>query len=216
MAEKKSIFISMGRPTTDEHTKFRDALVEFVKQCGLEPRVINVTDYPTGNPLKGIAEVLRQSSGAIVVAAERTYFENGTERRASTNPVRLQETRFTTPWSQIETAMAYTLGLPILIVSEPGLREEGLLEEKYDWYVERVALNDKMLENSALRGRLVAWCRSIEKDQKASLSKISKLADDMTVKDLFKLISIKTAVQLAALVGLIFAAGSSFGRWIKG
>ena len=41
-----------------------------------------------------------------------------------------------TVWNQIEAAMAYTLGRPLLVIVEDGLVSEGLLEGKYDWIVQ--------------------------------------------------------------------------------
>lgn len=35
----------------------------------------------------------------------------------------------TSPWSQIEAAMVYQLGLPLLIIRETGVLEEGIFEK---------------------------------------------------------------------------------------
>ena len=105
MTDKKSVFVSMGRPFTADQTAFRDDLINFLSQNGMTPRAINVTDYPTGSPLKGIFDVMRQCSGAIIVAFERSFYPQGVDRRHSNTPSTLADTRYTTPWSQIEATM---------------------------------------------------------------------------------------------------------------
>ena len=80
---KKNVFISMGSPFAEQQGKFLDALIDLLHSCDVEPRVINKTDYPTGNPLKDISRIMRECQGVIIVAYERTYFESGLEKRRS-------------------------------------------------------------------------------------------------------------------------------------
>ncbi|MEI9810933.1 MAG: hypothetical protein WDO16_25330 [Bacteroidota bacterium] len=47
----------------------------------------------------------------------------------------LIDTKYPTPWNQIEAAMAYTKGHPLMLIIEKGLKSEGLLEKGNDWYV---------------------------------------------------------------------------------
>ena len=78
---RKNVFVSMGFPYTESHRGFLDALIELLRSCDVEPRVMNKTDYPTRNPLTDISQVMRECHGAIVVAFERTYFESGLEKQ---------------------------------------------------------------------------------------------------------------------------------------
>ena len=68
---RKNVFVSMGFPYTESHRGFLDALIELLRSCDVEPRVMNKTDYPTRNPLTDISQVMRECHGAIVVAFER-------------------------------------------------------------------------------------------------------------------------------------------------
>ena len=47
---------------------------------------------------------------------------------ANTSEVALKDVWLTSPWSQIEPAMAYQIGLPVLILREKGVIDEGILE----------------------------------------------------------------------------------------
>ena len=162
MAKKKHVFISIGSPYAEPHREFLDALVDLLRSCAIEPRVLNKTDYSTGNPLQDISRIMRECHGAIVVGYERTYFGSGIEKRKSAQAKQLEAVRYTTPWNQIEAAMAFALGLPIIVMMETGLREEGLLEEKYDWYIERLAISGDAFADKDIRGRITAWCRRVQ------------------------------------------------------
>jgi hypothetical protein len=68
----------------------------------------------------------------VTVALRRIQVSEGTAKiRSSDGQLEdraLSDSWFTTPWAQIEPAMAYQLGLPILIFRERGVVAEGLLE----------------------------------------------------------------------------------------
>ena len=74
-----------------------------------------------------------ESNGVITVAFRRLYVESGAGNfRTNLGDRREYELRdgwLTSPWSQIEPAMAYQLGLPILILREQGVLAEGVLEK---------------------------------------------------------------------------------------
>ena len=179
----KNVFVSMGFPYTESHRGFLDALIELLRSCDVEPRVMNKTDYPTRNPLTDISQVMRECHGAIVVAFERTYFESGLEKQQ----IALKSVRYTTPWNQIEASLAFALGIPIIVLMESGLREEGLLEQKYDWYVDRVSISAAALSDKDVRNRIMAWC-------------------------LMQMLTLKSAGALAVLVFGIFVLGVLIGR----
>jgi hypothetical protein len=81
---------------------------------GLEPRTLGVTDHDRDTPLKAIRHLMLASRGLIAIAFRRTYIK--------------QDQWLTSPWVHIESAMAYQIGLPILILREQGVTAEGLLE----------------------------------------------------------------------------------------
>jgi hypothetical protein len=158
---KKHVFVSFGTPYSEAQRKFLKALLALLRKCDMEPRAVNMTEYSTENPLKVISRIMHECDAAIIVAYERTYFDSGLEKRKSVQEKRLESVRYTTPWNQIEAAMAYALDLPIIVMMENGLREEGLLEQNYDWYIERLSISGEAFADKDVRGRIAAWCRSV-------------------------------------------------------
>jgi hypothetical protein len=133
-SKDKHVFISIGGRYTSQQEAFLDSLLQFLEGCGVTPRVMNKTrkDYPTGNPLISISQIMKECHGVIIVAFERKFFPEGVENRSSDNEIPLHDLRITTPWNQIEAAIAFARELPIIVLAEHGLHPEGLLEQKYD------------------------------------------------------------------------------------
>jgi hypothetical protein len=200
------IFISMGSPYNDEYLQFRDALEEFLRNhCKADPRIIDKNEYPSGNPLDKIREVMRTCHGVIVVAYERKYIERGTEKRGSERAIQLSKQSYTTPWNHIESAMAYTLDLPIYIICQNGLVAEGLIETKMDWYV----LNSEISKSIFTKTQTVESIKSWVEARVLSRSRVSRTS--RAIRGQLK-ISEMTPKELFAAVGILagsFTAGAT-------
>jgi len=100
---------------------------------GFVPRTLGVTDYDMDAPLKAIRRLMLESNGLITVAFRRTYIEQGQGNYRSNitglTAYPLNHQWLTSPWAHIEPAMAYQVGLPILIFREAGVIEEGVLQK---------------------------------------------------------------------------------------
>jgi len=209
MAEPR-IFISMGTPYTETFEQFRDALEKFLRRCRADPRIIGVNEYPTGNPLAKIRDVMRSCHGVIVVAYERKFLQAGIEKRTGATPIILNERSYTTPWNHIESAMAYSLGLPIYIICQRGLTEEGLIETKADWYVQHMELTPEALATTAVSESLRTWVAEsvapvADKPRVWKTLQGGLKLSEMTPKEIWSLLGV---------LGAIFVAGAALGRWM--
>ena len=128
------VFISKGSTTTVKQREFIDGVLESLEVSGLSPRIMYENEWSHEQPLVAIKKVIRECSGAVVIAFERTIIEKGVELKKD-GKKKLQNIALTTPWNQIEAAMAYSFDLPLLVIAENGLKSEGLIEQGYDWNV---------------------------------------------------------------------------------
>lgn len=151
------VFLSVGRTATPKQEAFVRAVQDFLTEHGLEARTVGRTDFTYQKPLQLIAEVMRQCQGTIVIAFERLYVAQGLELRGSPDAAPLSGLKLPTVWTQIEAAMAYTLGHPLLAIVESDLRSEGVLEEGYDWYIKWVDLTPASLQEPAFLKTFAAW-----------------------------------------------------------
>jgi hypothetical protein len=129
---KNSIFLSYPKPCYLAQQNFIAKVIAFMEGRGFAPRTLGVTDYDMDAPLKSIRRLMMECNGLLTVAFRRTHIETGATRfrtdvsDAEASP--LKNVWLTSPWSQIEPAMAYQIGLPVLILREKGVIAEGVLE----------------------------------------------------------------------------------------
>jgi hypothetical protein len=157
-----NVFLSVGRAATSEQQGFVTAIVDFLAANGLNAITVGRTDFADQKPLKRIVEVMEGCSGTIVVAFERLHIADGLELRGHTAPISLSGVNLPTVWNQIEAAMAYMLHQPLLAIVESGLRDEGLLEEGYDWFVKWIKLDPACLQEQEFLSTFQAWKKKVE------------------------------------------------------
>lgn len=127
-----SIFLSYPKPFNTKQEKFIDDIKEYLKKRGFEPRTLGVTDYDMDEPLTAIRRLMLESNGLLTVAFRRTFVEAGKGKPKSDigeSEYDISGKWITSPYSQIEPAMAFQIGLPILILREAGVIADGILEK---------------------------------------------------------------------------------------
>ncbi|MGI6258802.1 MAG: hypothetical protein ACOYKC_02990 [Anaerolineaceae bacterium] len=129
---KSSIFLSYPRPHLKKQDEFIQRVIGYLEERGLQPRTLGVTDYDMDFPLSAIRRLMLESSGLVTVAFRRSLIKQGVKKPGSDigeNESDLSNSWLTSPYCQIEPAMAFQLGLPVLIFRENGVIEEGVLEK---------------------------------------------------------------------------------------
>jgi hypothetical protein len=213
--EQQKVFISVGGTANPAQESFVKLIEERLQSEGLIPCTVGRNNFSADSPLKTVKDLMNECSGILVIALERTYFENGIERRGGSREVNLSQVKCATPWNQIESAMAYIKGLPILVILEKGIRSEGLLEKGYDWYVMTVELNQQSLTTQEFNGVLSSWKKKVLKYNTEKASSSTRInPGDLTIKELVG--GMKPAqfwgilVALAALLAGAFVIGGYF------
>lgn len=207
------VFVSVGATANPQQEEFVRAIEERLRSEGLVPYTVGRNTFAADAPLKTVTELLDKSSGAVVIALERSFFQDGVERRGGPRESKLTNVKLPTPWNHIEAAMAYARGLPLLVIVETGLKSEGLLEHGYDWYVQFVDLTRSALSSPEFNGVLASWKAKVESREKAAVTAIPpKATADLTIGELVsglrpsQLWGILAAI--AALIGGAFALGA--------
>lgn len=204
-----NVFVSVGGTATEQQEAFIRAVEDRLRSEGLIPHTVGRNTFSADAPLKTVTELLEKCSGTLVIALERSYFASGTEKRGGPKAIKLTDVKLPTPWNQIEAAMTYARGLPLMVVVEAGLKSEGLLERGYDWYVQWVQPEASALHSTEFNGVLASWKQKmVQTPRKVSLP---RTASDLTVAELIgglkptQLWSV--LVALATLLAGAFALG---------
>ncbi|MEG0324858.1 MAG: hypothetical protein RR619_12735, partial [Raoultibacter sp.] len=206
-----NVFVSVGGTATKQQESFVRAVEERLRSEGLIPHTVGRNEFSVDSPLKAVTELLDKCSGTVVIALERMYFSSGVEKRGGSKENPLVDVKLATPWNQIEAAMAYSRGHPLMVIVEAGVKNEGLLERGYDWYVQSVAVDPSILASPEFNGVLSSWKKKLISP--SSTSSTVKSPSELTVGELIK--SMKPSqlwTTLAALVGLITGAFALGGK----
>jgi hypothetical protein len=127
------IFLSYPRPHTEQQEAFLTIFRDYLIARGLQPRTLGVTDYDADAPLKAIRRLMLESCGLVCVAFQRTRITTGVVRPGAnlsdSKEMAIQDQFITSPYCQIEPAMAYQLGLPILLFRQKGVIADGVFEK---------------------------------------------------------------------------------------
>ena len=193
------IFVSVGGTSNEEQETFVRAVEDRLRSEGLIPHTVGRNTFSSDAPLKAITELLDKCRGTVVIALERMHFAAGTEKRGGSKEIALTETSLPTPWNQIEAALSYSRGLPLLVIVAEGIRSEGLLEPGYDWYVQRVSPVAASLHSNEFNGVLASWRKKIASTQVLDAAPINP--SEMTVGTLL------SAVKPSQLWGVMLALG---------
>jgi len=159
------IFLSVGSTSNEQQEQFVQAVEQHLRANDFIPQTVGRTYFSSQQPLKAVGELMSQCVGTVIIAYERLHIGEALERRGNPNEKEIRSVNLPTVWNQIEAAMAYTLGHPLLVIVEHGIKSEGLLEVGYDWYVQWVDLDRAALQEPSYIGAFADWKRRCEQYQ---------------------------------------------------
>lgn len=210
------VFVSVGGTANDVQESFVRAVEDRLRSEGLIPHTVGRNTFSSDSPFKAVTELMDRCCGVVVIAFERLHIAQGSEKRGGPKESALSNTKIATTWNQIEAAMAYCRGFPLLVLVEEGLRADGLLEKGFQWYVQTVKLDPSSLHSQEFNGVFASW-----KDKLGSHAKQQSTGPrnpgELTIGQLLG--ALKPAQLwsvLAALAGVIAAAFALGAKLIGG
>jgi len=127
---KKTINVFISHPTP--YNKYQEAFLVLIEleleKHGLNPTNLGKNNWNFRSPLKPIKEIMDTCVAAIIIGLERHHSLIGYEKEFSKSSKELIHKYSSSPWIQIEAGMAYQAGLPILILKEDKVYDEGILD----------------------------------------------------------------------------------------
>ncbi|MHC1684386.1 MAG: hypothetical protein AB6733_15740 [Clostridiaceae bacterium] len=117
------IFLSHPSRLNPTQQEFVDAIIRQVRKALLFPRTLPVSEQYPETPLTNIRRMMLSSYGFIAL--------NLKQRLVNVTENNLGEKQSLTVWegspfAQIEPAMAYQFGLPMLLIRETGVEQSGI------------------------------------------------------------------------------------------
>ena len=200
--DKPKVFISVGSNGSQQQREATETIFSVIAATGLSPRQMEKNEWSAEQPLRAIRRVISECHGAVIVAFKRYEFPSGIEKGKGDTVIPLHGTCFPTVWNQIEAALAYGRDIPLLVICENGLKEDGLLEGKYDWKVFWTDFQPADLNSERFSGFVQSWKRLVDEH-------VAKGADtgaagelDITRISIAKLLGSLTLAQLWTVLGV--------------
>jgi len=131
---RSSVFLSFPKPHMVRQQNVVSVLCGYLEERGLTARTLGVTDYDSDAPLTAIRRLMLESNGLIAIAFRRSRHDKMVVNANSDigdRPERVVEGSWSTSiWAHVEPAMAYQLGLPILLLREHNVLAEGVIRAR--------------------------------------------------------------------------------------
>lgn len=127
------IFASVPSKLEDDQRASRDYVYYWLARVGLEPRTVGVSDNSYFNPLHEVRTLARHCAGGLIlgywqVFAEYATIKERSEEGGGFKPKVIEKYYAPTPWNQLETGVLFGLGLPLLVLKQPGITG-GIFDE---------------------------------------------------------------------------------------
>ncbi len=212
------VFVSAGTPADDTQMSFRDAIVNTIELVGFTPRLMSAKDWDYRNPLRGVRRAMDECEGAVVVAYPRYRIEAGRELRREGGDA-LNCAAFPTAWNQIEAAMAYEKGLPLLVVADTKLRREAMLDSANDIRPFWTDLDSAIGHSDEFLGYLQSWKQDVEQRAKAQPANTNVSLRDLTATQVLGVLPwYELMGVVGGLISALFAAATigyriGCGQW---
>jgi len=211
-----NVFVSVGTALNPSQEEFVNAVEARLRAIGLNPVTIGRNRFSASAPLRAVSDLMDECRGTVVIALERYRFPEGEERPESSLRAELADVRLPTVWNQIEAAMAYSRGLPLLVLVDQELRTDGLLEKGNEWYVQELCVEPAALNTSTFAGILASWRELLVETQSKDSKKVEPMLTDPAMMTVSQLLGgLKTSQLWAVIGGIVTALGAAFALGAK-
>lgn len=157
------VYLSVGKPHNDVQSRYLDRLKAVLAQERIQAETLGTTFWTVKKPLIPIQKRMTEVAGCVVLAMERFYAVEGLYKRGSSDEKRVEHTRYPTPWAQIEAAMAYQIGMPLLILKDRSLVGEGMFDPStHDWLILEIdPEKPEELDSGMVNALLKSWADEV-------------------------------------------------------
>jgi hypothetical protein len=134
--ERITVFLSRPNPFLKEQELFLERLKRMLDELGIRTITLQADNYDLSDSMNYLKGMIRRCYGIIVVAFKQYYIDKGFKKKGgSENPayfypqeIDVSGQALTSPYCQIEGTIGILNDLPLLVMNEKGIREEGILQ----------------------------------------------------------------------------------------
>lgn len=165
-SKKNTIFISkLGVMDTQQVERYNRVMDYLIRYYSIEIEKIDRDDYRDTLQLDDIISKMNHCDGVIIFAFSYMTVLNGAihEHVAGEDNVSITDKEYTSPWLQIEAALARGQNKPCLIIHTPEIVKDGMFDEKIlesDDHIYPIAYDEPFQQHKQV---IEDWYREVEK-----------------------------------------------------
>lgn len=166
------VFLSRPNPFLEEHEIFLTNLKSKLQQLSIRTITLAADNYDLTDSITYLKGMIRQCYGVVVVGFKQIFIDKGSKKRGGSshdgffNPeeVNISGQALTSPFCHIEGTIALVYDLPMLIINEEGVREEGVISSgRFNVKCQSFNLSDSksFFENDIVNKQIAVWAGQV-------------------------------------------------------
>ena len=134
--EKILVFLSRPNPFIDSQQYFIEQLQKKFDKYDIKTVTLQADNYDLTDSLNYLKGMIKQCYGIAIISFRQTYIDKGSKKKggkANCNyfypeEIDISGQALTSPFCHIEGTIGLLYDLPLLIINEEGVREEGIIK----------------------------------------------------------------------------------------
>lgn len=170
--DKILVFLSRPNPFLAEQQKFIDILKIKFEEYNFETITLQADEYDLTDSINYLKGMIKKCYGIAVIGFKQIFIDKGSKKRGGIdNPeffhpseIDLSNQALTSPFCHIEGTIGLLNDLPLLIINEEGVLEDGILKGgRFSVKTEKFNLNDieSFFDNKIFNEQLLVWAGKV-------------------------------------------------------
>ena len=134
--KKILVFLSRPNPFIDSQQQFIEQLQKRFEKYDIVTVTLQADNYDLTDSINYLKGMIKQCYGIVIVGFKQIYIDKGSKKRGGkSNPnyfhseeIDISGQALTSPFCHIEGTIGLLNDLPLLIINEGGIREEGIVK----------------------------------------------------------------------------------------
>jgi len=172
---KIKVFLSRPNPFLPNQQEFIDRFREELLKHDIETITLVADDYDLTDSMNYLKGMIKQCYGMVIIGFKQIFIEKGYKKKGGTpnpsfffpNEIDLSGQALTSPFCHIEGTMGLLNDLPLLIINEEGVREEGIIAGgKFCYKTDRFSLDniDCFFNQKIIEKQISVWLGKVNEN----------------------------------------------------
>lgn len=170
--EKILVFLSRPNPFLEKQQYFIEKLQEQFKKYNIQTVTLQADNYDLTDSLNYLKGMIKQCYGIAIIGFKQIFIDKGSKKRGGKdNPqffhsdeIDISGQSLTSPFCHIEGTIGLLNDLPLLIINEDGIREEGIIKGgKFCTKTQKFDLSniDQFFNNKTVEQQIAVWAGKV-------------------------------------------------------